>query len=477
MIPWRARTLLLLGALAVLPVAAPPAAAEPDRSDAPRAGPEAVKMVFAEMGRLENEALQQYVEAVGQRVARAAPRIGSGYRFFVVDQWTPNAFALPDGSIFVSRGILALASSEEELANVLAHEITHVTQRHAIGRMAVADSANPFLIGFARAAYLASFSRDQERDADRGGQALAAAAGYDPGAMAAFLRKLEYVERIQLGASRLPTFFDTHPATAERAGSTFDRGEKIPFSAKPGIAGDAEAYAQKLDGLPIGDDPAQGIFRGSRFLHPDLDFAVTFPDAWTLVNTARAVGAVAPRGEARIALEFAGQGDDAEAVARKYLAKEMKDSHARIGRSGPVSVAGRSAFEVEVSLPTQAGTVVALLTFLPHEGTVYLISLAARAPSFSSYRGRAAATVRSLRKLDPAERETIDVMRLRLARAEAGESLRELSRRTKNVLDLQRTAVHNGVFTVGELEEGQLVRIAVSERYVPREPAVAAPPP
>lgn len=463
--------------LVVSPLVAAPAGADPSRDDAPRAGPDAVKMVFAEMGRVENEALQQYVDAVGQRVARAAPRVGNGYRFFVVDQWTPNAFALPDGSIFVSRGILALAGSEQELANVLAHEITHVTERHAIGRMAVADAANPFLIGFARAKYLASFSRDQEREADRGGQALAAAAGYDPSAMAAFLRKLEYVERIQLGASRLPTFFDTHPATGERAGSTYDRGEKIPFTAKPALAVDAEAYARRVEGLAIGDDPAQGVFRGTRFLHPDLDFTVAFPDGWTLVNTSQAVGAIAPRGEARIALEFAGKGDDAEAAARKYLAKHMKESHARVESSGPVTVGGRNGFEAVIAVPTQAGAVLAQLTFLPHDGTVYLISLAARGPSFSSYRGRATATVRSLRKLDPAERDSIDVLRLRLVRAEAGETLPELSRRTKNALDLQRTAVHNGLFTEGALPEGQLLRIAVSERYTPRAPAVAAPPP
>ena len=85
--------------------------------------------------------------------------------------------------------------------------------------------------------------------------------------------------------------------------------------------------------------------------------------------------------------------------------------------------------------------------------------------------------MRSLRKLDPAERDSIEVLRLRLARAEAGETLPELSRRTRNALDLQRTAVHNGLFTDGALQEGQVLRIAVSERYAAREPSVAAPPP
>lgn len=470
---WRSVSRIAAAALVAIAL---PAGAAPDDDDVPRAGPEMVKRVFAELGRVEDKAIQQYVDAVGQRLARGVPRTASGFRFHVVDQWSPNAFALPDGSIFISRGILVLASSEDELANVLAHEIIHVVERHAIDRMVVADSANPFLIGFARAAYLASFSREQEREADSGGQVIAAAGGYDPAAMASFLRRLESIERIQIGTSRLPGFFDTHPATVERVGTTHDRSAKIPFTAKPGVAPSADAYARRLEGLAMGDDPSQGIFRGTRFLHPDLDFAIAFPDAWTLVNTPSAVGAIAPKGDARIAVEFAGKGDDASVVASEYLRKELKKAEARVESSNAISVGGRSGWELVVSVPTAAGAISAQLTFLPHQGTVYLISLAARATAFSSYRGRAVATVRSLRPLDPAERDSIDVLRLRLARAEAGETLQELSRRTKNALDLQRTAVQNGIYTEGGLEEGKLLRVAVAERYAPRSSAVSAPP-
>ncbi len=467
----------LLAALVLAP--APEAARAEGRNDAPRAGPDAVKLIFSELGRVENEAIQSYVEAVGQRVARAAPRIGAGYRFYVVDQWAPNAFALPDGSIFVSRGLLALSGSEEELANVLAHEITHVTQRHAIGRQAVSGGANPFLIGFARAAYIASFSREQEREADSVGQLLAASAGYDPRKMAEFLRKLEYAERIELGASRIPTFFDTHPATGERAGASYDRGGKVEYQPKPGLTKDPAEHLARLEGLVIGDDPAQGIFRGNRFVHPDLGFTIFFPDGWTPVNTPAAVGAFAPRGQARIALELAGEGDDPEAVARAYLPKKLEDAKARLEQGGPVTIAGKPAYEAIASVPTAGGQVTAQLTFVPLGGRVYVLSLAAVGPSFSANRGRFTAAVKSFRALEPEEVARIDVMRLRSARAEAGETLAELSRRTRNALDLQRTAVANGIFTEGTLTEGQVVKVAVSERYRPATPpaTVAAPPP
>lgn len=450
--------------------AAPGAAQTP-----PRAGPEAIKLVLAELGRVENEPLQQYVDAVGQRVARAAVRHGATYRFFVVDQWMPNAFALSDGSIFVSRGVLALASSEDELANVLAHEVVHVAERHAIGLQAVAEDANPFVIGIARATYLAGFNRDQERDADRGGQALAAASGYDPRAMAEFLRKLEYSERLELGASRIPSFFDTHPSTVERAGTTYDRGASLSFTKHPGIAGDAAEFVKRLEGLAIDDDPSQGIFRGTRFLHPDLDFTLYFPDGWTPVNTPQAVGAFTPRRDARIALELAGDGGDPEAVAHVYLNKHLPEVNATLERAASLTISGRPAYEALASVPTPAGILLAQLTFVPLGGRIYLLSTVAPAPAFGGYRGRAAATVRSLRPLKEEERSGIRVMRLCSIRAEEGESLEEISRRARNELDLQRTAVMNGLFTETRLRKGQLLKVARTEPYRSPEKLAAAP--
>lgn len=476
--PSRAGALAFLLLATLLAMAAPAARGQDAARSQPRAGPEAIRLVLAELGRVENEPLQQYVDAVGQRVARAAPRRGTSFRFFVVDQWTPNAFALPDGSIFISRGILALAGSEDELANVLAHEVVHVVERHAIGRQAVAESANPFVVGMARAAYLAGFSRDQERDADDGGQALAAATGYDPRAMAEFLRKLEYAERLQLGASRIPSFFDTHPSTAERAGTAHDRGTRLAFTAQPGLARDAAEYVKRLEGLAIDEDPAQGIFRGTRFLHPDLGFTLYFPDGWTPVNTAKAVGAFTPRRDARIALELAGDGEDPEAVAHTYLGKHLGETRARIEKGAAITIGGRPAYEALASVPTAAGTLLAQLTFVPLGGRIYVLSTVASAPAFNGYRGRAAATVRSLRPLEDAERAGIQVLRLRSIRAEEGETLEEVSRRARNALDLQRTAVANGLFTEARLQKGQVLKVAVAEPYrAPAAPSVTAPDP
>jgi predicted Zn-dependent protease len=138
-------------------------------------GEEASREVAAQVGVVKDAKLQGYVEALGQKLVRFAPRQPFGYRFQVVDQWSPNAFALPGGHIFVSRGLLVLTNSEDELACVLAHEITHAAARHASGRRPT-GAAEPFARD-PRMASVAAYARDQERAADTGGQRIAKAAG------------------------------------------------------------------------------------------------------------------------------------------------------------------------------------------------------------------------------------------------------------------------------------------------------------
>lgn len=145
------------------------------------------------------------------------PARGFSYQFAIVDQMEPNAFALPGGYVFVSRGLLLLANSEDELACVLGHEIIHVAHRHAAQQQALARSGSPLTMPWTRAAQMAAYSREMERNADEHGQLLCAAAGYDPAAMGTLLQTMLQCERLRAGASRTPGWFDTHPGHPERA--------------------------------------------------------------------------------------------------------------------------------------------------------------------------------------------------------------------------------------------------------------------
>jgi len=448
----------------------PPEARPPKRRtvlstawDDRRAGDEAEKQAIAELGLLQDDALQAYVQQVGGRVAAHARQGGFDYRFQVVDSWTPNAFALPGGAIFLSRGLLALTSSEDELANVLAHETVHVANRHAAAQQFVV-SATPFAFGWWGAAQVAAYARDQEREADDGGQRLAAAAGYDPRAMASLLRGLEQEERLQLGASRLPSFLEHHPANTERMAATFSRGQELAALAPPRPR-DPAAHLHRLEGLVVDANPAEGVFLGSRFVHPDLGFALSFPEGWKLVNTSRMVAAFSPQRTARFSLEGAGPGDDPKVAAGRFLAGEARTLGAEIVSAQSLEIDGRPAYEVRGQLWTPGGVVASQLTWIAHQGSLYRLSAASPAPLAGRYFGRARVMARSFRAITPEERAQIRVQRLRVVPALPGEDLAALSQRTGNEWDPARTAVLNGLVPGTALAGGQLVKIVVSEPY------------
>jgi len=459
------------------PVPLPPAAGAPSDLPPPkkpvilqsevddrRAGSEVEKEAVAALGLTSNEAISQLVSAVGQRLVRYAPTRPFDYKFQVADQWAPNAFALPGGFVFVSRGAVALSNSEDELAGVLAHEITHVAARHAAARQQVQRS-NPFLIGYMGIVHLAAYARDQERDADRGGQDMAAAAGYDPSGIATFLRSLDGVDRLMTGTVRQPMFYDTHPGSIERNAVALTRAQTMRFERKPGVTKNRDDYLRRLRGLPVEDDPTQGIFKGSRFLHPDLDFGVSFPDGWTLLNEPAAVTAVSPNGDARITVELVADGEDAKAAAELFLATEAGGFGVKIDDAKPVVIDGRPAYEVRGTMPAQGGSVAGLLTYIPHQGKVYRISLAALSMTAPRYLGRARSAARSFRSLTKAERAGIQSEVLEVTMAEPGETLADVARRSENVWEIQRLAILNGVGTSERFGEARAVKIVVRRPY------------
>ncbi len=428
-------------------------------------GEEASREVAAQIGVVRDLKLAAYVEALGQKLVRFAPRQPFSYRFQVDDQWSPNAFALPGGHIFVSRGLLVLTNSEDELACVIAHEITHAAARHAAGRQAYSEQMNPFSLGIPRMASIAAYARDQERAADTGGQRICAAAGYDPRALGVFLQSLDKIERLQMGSSRIPTFLDTHPSSPERVASASLSAATLGVPTERDPRASRETYFAHLDGLILGTDPAEGVVQGSRFLQPDLDVTVAFPTGWQIVNTPAAVVAISPKGDARFALEDAGPGTDPEAVARAFLSKRLGEVRARIDFAQPQKTLCCKTFAVRGVLATPQGEIAGQVTWVALGSRVYRLSAASRPIVSEKYSGRAAQMVRSLRALTPEERASVTVNRLRLARAKQGETIAEFSARTLNVYDVHRTAIANDLEVGARLAQGQLLKIGVSGPY------------
>ncbi|MEN8184785.1 MAG: M48 family metalloprotease [Myxococcota bacterium] len=448
-----------------------PKSAKPKRTvlysqyDDARVGREGSEEVARSIGVVEDPELDAYVNEIGRKLLRGVPRSNFQYQFKVVDQYEPNAFALPGGYIFISRGLLVLTNDEDEIANVIGHEITHSARRHAAAQQALARHSSPLSMPWTRAATMAAYGRDMEREADRGGQMLAAAAGYDPMGMSTFLKSLGQMERFILGFKRLPTFFDTHPGSPERAAGNAARANEIRWKRDASLGDTRMAHLRHIDGLALEQRPESGIFVGDRFLHPDLDFQLRFPRGWTTNNSAQAVGAMAPRRDAIVFLTVDLPKGDPREIAQLFVEKTREEQPVEVKEWGPVKVGHIDGWRVHLENQGRGGRVVMITTLFPYGDATWRITGMTPASSLRKYSGALLNTSRSFRPLTREDRDSIESKRLRLVTAQAGEDLVALGRRTGNAWDPGQTAVVNGVFVNHRFEGGETVKIARVEPY------------
>jgi len=446
-------------------------------------GAQTAVQVADEMGLVESPALTAYVDEIGQRLAGHSPRRDVVYRFAVVDMKEPNAFALPGGYIYVSRGLLAIANSEAELANVIGHEIGHVAARHSaqretralgVGALAalgtlVAGAAGgegaaqgAAQIGqVAGAGLIASYGRDQERQADEVGQQLAAQAGWDPAAMTSFLSTLGRDAELRSGEPHRPSFLDSHPMTGERVQNTAVRADALRVTPVAPIAGTQFAFYGRLANLLIGPDPAQGLFRGERFLHPDLGFSIDFPRGWKTQNAKTAVAAQAPRGDAVLVLQAQGESGDPSQAAQIFA----REKQLQLESGERDRIGGYPAYRARVEVQTEQGPAVMEWNWIAHPRAMFRLLGLSPSDRVDDYAREFRAAARSFRPLGDRERGGITELRLRVARARQGESLASLSRRTKNAWSLEETAMANDLSGERRLHEGEAVKIAVEVPY------------
>jgi predicted Zn-dependent protease len=432
-------------------------------SDEVRVGRQGAAEVAAQMGLLGDAALDAYVDGIGRKLLRGLPARGFDYQFKVVDQVEPNAFTLPGGFIFITRGLLLLTNSEDELACVIGHEITHAARHHAAAQQGEGPAISPW-----GAARNAAYDRGMERTADEGGQILCAAAGYDPKALASFLTTLGQAERLRAGYSRNPGFFDTHPGSQERAAAASVRASELRWTRSPSLGDPRAALLHHLDGLAVGERPEAGVFEGSVFLQPAMDFQIRFPPGWATANANLAVGAISPSRDAVVYL----MGDPPTATGKEgadaWLAK-MKEQgqHIEVKESVPVKVGHMDAWRLRVVVSSGGGWVTSYVTFIPYGPSTFRITGAAPSVRADDVLGTTLGTARSFAPLSDDQRRSIRSTRLRVATARPGEDLVALGHRSGNDWDPTTTAVYNGLFSDHRFAGGELVKISISEPYAP----------
>ena len=435
-----------------------------DTTDDARVGKQASTAVAAQIGLYEDAVLEAYVDQIGQKLLRGVPRHGFQYQFKVIDQFEPNAFALPGGYIYVSRGLLALANSEDEIACVIGHEITHAARRHAARQQELAIRG-PLAMPWIRAGNQAAYGRDMEREADRGGQFLAAAAGYDPMGMSTFLAALGQIERLKIGHARRRSFLDTHPGAGERAAVNATRAQEIRWTRNPALGDTQRRYLERIDGLPVAERPQAGMFEGDRFLHPDLDFQIHFPPGWRTTNSTQAVGALSPGRDAMVFLMADQPPGDPKQIAEAFVVKTNREAVVEVTAAGPVKIGAIDAYRIELEGSGGGGGLLAVVTFIPYGGATWRITGVSPSLAARQYRGRFLNTARSFRPLRREEREAIVETRLQLVAAAEGDDVTALGRRSGNHWDPGTTAVYNGIFTNHRFRGGERVKIARVQPY------------
>lgn len=265
------------------------------------------RMVALFGGAYKNAAVERYLNSVLDKLAATGDLGGKTYKVTVLNSPIVNAFALPSGDLFVTRGLLALANDGSEVAAVMAHEIAHVTARHAIARAeeekraAVISKVAQLVQTKKRGAEveasakvsIAGFSRQQELDADRIGINTISKAGYDPYGASRFLAALGRSAALrasligQNATAAKPDILATHPSTPDRVEAAVKVARSI---GAPDLGTrDRDAYLASIDGMMFGDDPSEGTIRGRRFTQPKLGFTFTAPEGFVLENSTQAV--------------------------------------------------------------------------------------------------------------------------------------------------------------------------------------------
>ena len=431
-------------------------------------------------GVYETPELQTYVNQVGQKLAAQSHRPGLSYHFTVLDSPAVNAFALPGGYIYVTRGILAYLNSEAELAAVLGHEIGHVTARHGV-RQYTAATATGFvgaIIGVATGigatqdlfnnvfgnAILSGYGRDHELESDRLGAEYLARAGYDPQAMINVIGVLKHQEEFEIkratAENRPPRIyhgvFASHPSADKRLQQVVGEADRFKTLSTP-VSARAE-YLKQIDNLLFGEAARGGVRRGNHYYHRDFNFALSLPEGWEIeFDSYHVLRAVSRDKQAKLQIESEVQAP--ELTAKEFLNARMKVSE--LDQAGPVKGQALTSYTGVVPESPTLGTNKTRAAVVYFNNRHFLFQGTAQDPgAFAVNDPLFLATARGLRALTDKEKRLAGGLRLRTARATTGDTFATLAQKSAQVPYSESILrLINNLFPDGEPKAGELIKI------------------
>jgi predicted Zn-dependent protease len=471
---WLALALAGCGDMGRLQTATPqPSSIKPSRTIAqtPAAEREHERILSSYGGAYDDPRLEALIGKTVDRLVAASDRPDQGYKVTILNSGAVNAFALPTGQLYVTRGLIALASDTSELSSVLSHEMAHVLAKHAsiredqakqaalVARVMTDVSNDPDLTAFALAKSkltMASFSRTQEFEADDIGVGISARAHFDPYGASRFLTSMERNAEMKAGKTsldpRVQDFLSSHPATPERVQRA--QATARQYTSPEGGERDREDYLAAIDNIVYGEDPSEGFVRGRRFLHPKLGFTFQAPDTFTLDNTAQAVIGVREGGTQ--AMRFDVVRVPAEQTLGDYLNSGWMENVDKASTED-LTINGFPAASA-VAHGDQWQFKVYALRF---GSDVYRFIFASRQKTTESERN-ARETVNSFRQLTLEEVQAARPLRIKVITVQPGDTVESLSHRMAGVdRPADRFRVLNGLDAHAQVKVRDRVKIVV----------------
>jgi len=428
--------------------------------------------IVANYGLYEDPDLQKFIDGLGGQMATISHRPDLDFQFRVLDSPVVNAFALPGGFVYFTRGILAHFNNEAQFAGVLGHEIGHVTARHSASQYSQQMLAQVGLIAgvivsedfrqYAGAAQqglgllFLKFGRDDEMQSDRLGVEYSTKIGYDAHYMADFFKTLDRLSA-DSGQS-LPTFLSTHPDPANRYENVLELATE--WQQKTGMMDlhvNRERYLRMIDGIVYGNDPRQGYVENSVFYHPELKFQFPIPQAWRTVNTPQQVQMAPDDGRALMVLTLAPQqslDEAAQAFVEQYSLTPTGTSR--------TTVNGNTALVVEAQQQDQqSGQVVKMVSyFIEYNELIYQFIGISAAADFGAFTNTFRTTMTGFDRLTDQSKINVEPKRIRIKEVQTRTDLSNaLLRLGANRNQLEELSILNGMELQDMVEQGTLLKV------------------
>lgn len=448
-------------------------------------GAENAVQVELEMGLYRHDSLQRLVSSVGEKLVSRLTNNPFEFKFFLVDSPEPNAFALPGGYIYVTRGILPLIQTEDELAGIMAHEIIHVMQRHSVKQMKkgivpgllklpgnLINTVTGTQVGnilnapieLTSKAFISKYSRGHESEADRFGVQLTASAGYQPAALADALNRLAKEIEVLTGEAEQKSYLSDHPYTPARESAIRSSAPRYkPVNPNP-ITKSQALFLDHFSGLCFGPNPQQGIFSDSLFVQPDLGFSWIIPSGWNTLNKPTTVAAYSEKGDGLVALLLTDGTKKASTLGTEANEKASQTKGSTVLAAHDTIINSFPAYVLRMKSADEKSEAIIEIIWLEFRRNVFQLAGVSTPPVASITH----TALTSFRYADEKEKSEVQIFELHVARSRTGETLKSLSERTGNRLRPELTSIINNVSTDGVLKADQPIKVIKARPYKTR---------